>query len=138
MPSLVSSSRLSSKPVVEFSMATYLLEMEKRLQSAQADLKDDLKAAQADLRNSLQSSQTDLKDDLKAAQTDLRNSLQSSHTDLKNSLQSAQKDSEQRMLNSQKEQIFKIVFLGASVGFTAFTILEIGMRIFGYGITKLG
>jgi len=84
----------SSKPVVEFSMATYLLEMEKRLQSAQKDLKNDLQSAQA--------------------------------------------ISEERMLDSQKQQIYKIVFLGTSVGFTAFAIFEIGMKVFGYGITKLG
>jgi hypothetical protein len=85
---------LSSKPVVEFSMATYLLEMEKRLGAAQKDLKNDLQAAQT--------------------------------------------ISEQRMLDSQKQQIYKIVFLGASVGFTAFAIFEVGMKVFGYGITKLG
>jgi hypothetical protein len=84
----------SSKPVVEFSMATYLLEMEKRLQSAQKDLKNDLQSAQA--------------------------------------------ISEERMLDSQKQQIYKIVFLGTSVGCTAFAIFEIGMKVFGYGITKLG
>ena len=97
MSSLVSSCRMSSpssKPVVEFSMATYLLEMEKRLQSAQKDLKNDLQSAQA--------------------------------------------ISEERMLDSQKQQIYKIVFLGTSVGFTAFAIFEIGMKVFGYGITKLG
>ena len=97
MSSLVSSCRMSSpssKPVVEFSMATYLLEMEKRLGAAQKDLKNDLKAAQT--------------------------------------------ISEQRMLDSQKQQIYKIVFLGTSVGFTAFAIFEIGMKVFGYGITKLG
>ena len=95
MSSLVSSCRmLSSKPVVEFSMATYLLEMEKRLGAAQKDLKNDLQAAQT--------------------------------------------ISEQRMLDSQKQQIYKIVFLGASVGFTAFAIFEVGMKVFGYGITKLG
>ena len=106
MSSLVSSCRmLSSKPVVEFSMANYLLEMEKRLGAAQKDLKNDLQAAQKDLKNDLQAAQT---------------------------------ISEQRMLNSQKQQIYKIVFLGASVGFTAFAIFEIGMKVFGYGITKLG
>ena len=86
MSLLVSSCRMSSsssKSVVEFSMATYLLEMEKRLQAAQTI-------------------------------------------------------SEQRMVDSQKQQIYKIVFLGASVGFTAFTIFEIGMRVFGYGVIKLG
>jgi len=95
MSSLVSSCRmLSSKPVVEFSMATYLLEMEKRLGAAQKDLKNDLKAAQT--------------------------------------------ISEQRILDSQKQQIYKILFLGASAGFTAFAIFEVGMKFFGYGITKLG
>ena len=96
MSSLVSSCRMpsSSKPVVEFTMATYLLEMEKRLGAAQKDLKKDLKDAQT--------------------------------------------ISEQRMLDSQKQQIYKIVFLGASVGFTAFAIFEIGMNVVGYGITKLG
>ena len=107
MSSLVSSCRMpsSSKPVVEFTMATYLLEMEKRLGAAQKDLKDDLKDAQKDLKK-----------DLKDAQT----------------------ISEQRMLDSQNQQIYKIVFLGASVGFTAFAIFEIGMNVVGYGITKLG
>ena len=56
----------------------------------------------------------------------------------KNDLQAAQAISEQRMLDSQKQQIYKIVFLGTSVGFTAFAIFEIGMKVFGYGITKLG
>ena len=108
MSSLVSSCRMSSpssKPVVEFSMATYLLEMEKRQQSAQKDLKNDLQSAQKDF---------------------------------KNDLQAAQAISEQRMLDFQKQEIYKIVFLGTSVGFTAFAIFEIGMKVFGYGITKLG
>ena len=128
MSSLVSSCRmLSSKPVLEFSMATYLLEMEKRLGAAQKDLKNDLQAAQKDLNN-----------DLKAAQTISEQRMEDSKKDLKNELKAAQTISEQRMLDSQKQQIYKIVFLGASVGFAAFAIFEVGMKVFGYGITKLG
>ena len=104
MSSLVSSRRMSSKPV-KFSMATYLLEMEKRLQ---------------------------------AAQTISEQRMVDSRKDLKKDLQAAQTNSEQRMVDSQKQQIYKIVFSGASVGFTAFTIFEIGMRVFGYGVIKLG
>ena len=98
-----------------------------RLQAVQKDLKNDLQAAQTISEQRMVDSKKDLKNDLQAAQKDL-----------KNDLKAAQTISEQRMLDFQKQQIYKIVFLGTSVGFTAFAIFEIGMKVFGYGIIKLG
>jgi len=136
MSSLVSSCRmLSSKPVVEFSMANYLLEMEKRLGAAQKDLKNDLQAAQKDLNNDLKAAQTISEQRMEDSKKDLKNDLQAAQKDLKNDLQAAQTISEQRMLNSQKQQIYTIVFLGARVYSVCY--LEIGMKVFGFGITKL-
>ena len=141
MSLLVSSCRMSSsssKSVVEFSMATYLLEMEKRLQAAQTISEQRMVDSQTISEQRIVDSRKDLKEDLQAAQTISEQRMVDSQKDLKKDLQAAQTISEQRMVDSQKQQIYKIVFLGASVGFTAFTIFEIGMRVFGYGITKLG
>ena len=53
-------------------------------------------------------------------------------------LQAAQSKSEKRIVDSQpKRQFYKIMFFGTGIGFTAFTLFEMAMRMFGYGITKL-
>jgi len=89
---------MSSKSTVVFTMEGYLLQMEKRLSAAQAELRNDLQAAQAELKK-----------DLQAAQIQSEKRM---HADF------------QMMIS---HLMYKVLFLGIGAGVTSFAICE-GMK----------